>query len=105
VTETISVTRKINNLEDIHCVRDAGVAGSNPATPTKISLRFSVFFHDSQPSQPRKFKQNFNRHAEESGSFRRVQRISANLVAGLRGQPDAAQSKYVRVSAASSCPN
>ena len=22
------MTRKINNLEDIHCVRDAGVAGS-----------------------------------------------------------------------------
>jgi hypothetical protein len=23
-----------------HCVRDAGVAGSNPATPTKKSLGF-----------------------------------------------------------------
>jgi hypothetical protein len=26
------------------CVRDAGVAGSNPATPTKISLGFLPFF-------------------------------------------------------------
>ncbi len=26
-----------------HCVRDAGVAGSNPATPTKISLGFCPF--------------------------------------------------------------
>jgi hypothetical protein len=26
-----------------HCVRDAGVAGSNPATPTNLS-RFSGFF-------------------------------------------------------------
>jgi hypothetical protein len=29
-----ATTRKINNLENIHYVRDAGVAGSNPATPT-----------------------------------------------------------------------
>jgi hypothetical protein len=27
-----------------HCVRDAGVAGSNPATPTKISFGFLPFF-------------------------------------------------------------
>ena len=35
---------KINGLEKIHCVRDAGVAGSNPATPTKISLGFLPLF-------------------------------------------------------------
>jgi hypothetical protein len=23
------MTRKINNLEDLHCVRDAGIAGSS----------------------------------------------------------------------------
>jgi hypothetical protein len=34
VVETPATTRKINNLEHIHCVQDAGVAGSNPATPT-----------------------------------------------------------------------
>jgi hypothetical protein len=28
------MTRKNNSLENVHCVRDAGVAGSNPATPT-----------------------------------------------------------------------
>jgi hypothetical protein len=34
MAETPAMAGKINNLEDIHCVRDAGVAGSNPATPT-----------------------------------------------------------------------
>ena len=35
------MTRKINSLEDVHCVRDAGVAGSNPATPTILSSTYS----------------------------------------------------------------
>jgi hypothetical protein len=37
VAETTGATRKINNLEDIHCVRDTGVAGSNPATQPKAN--------------------------------------------------------------------
>jgi hypothetical protein len=37
VAETPVTAIKINNLEDIHCVRDAVVADSNPATPTIIS--------------------------------------------------------------------
>jgi len=36
--EALVTARKVNNLEDVHCVRDAGVAGSNPATPTNISI-------------------------------------------------------------------
>jgi hypothetical protein len=31
VPETPGAARKINSLEDAHCVRDAGVAGSNLA--------------------------------------------------------------------------
>ena len=34
MAETPTAGRKINDLEGVHCVRDAGVAGSNPATPT-----------------------------------------------------------------------
>jgi hypothetical protein len=30
--------RKINRLEVVHLVRDEGVAGSNPATPTTFSF-------------------------------------------------------------------
>jgi len=37
-------SRKINNLEVAHCVRDAGVAGSNPATPTILAIHFSGLF-------------------------------------------------------------
>jgi hypothetical protein len=41
VTNAPAAARKINNLEDVHCVRDAGVAGSNPATPTILSSTYS----------------------------------------------------------------
>ena len=36
LAETPTAGRKINDLEGVHCVRDAGVAGSNPATPTSF---------------------------------------------------------------------
>jgi hypothetical protein len=54
-TETPVATRTINNLGDVHCVRDAGVAGSNPATPTILSCHsFFRTFSDCWrfPSQP-----------------------------------------------------
>jgi hypothetical protein len=35
-----------------HCVRDAGVAGSNPATPTMIFLGFSSSFTISSQVNP-----------------------------------------------------
>jgi hypothetical protein len=35
VAKTPAAAIKINNLEDIHCVWDAGVANSNPATKPK----------------------------------------------------------------------
>jgi len=40
--------RKINDLDKMHCFREAGVAGSNPATPTIIFAaiaRFLARFH------------------------------------------------------------
>jgi hypothetical protein len=36
VTETPGTTRKINNLEDVHCVRDAGIAGSDLFMPLLV---------------------------------------------------------------------
>jgi hypothetical protein len=48
VAETPATARKINNLEDIHCVRDAGVAGSNPATPTIVSVTSSFVIRSAQ---------------------------------------------------------
>jgi hypothetical protein len=37
-----------------HCVRDAGVAGSNPATPTKQSPGAFAFFPERFQGQPPK---------------------------------------------------
>jgi hypothetical protein len=41
VAETLARRRKISGLEDVQRVRDAGVAGSNPATPTMKLLENS----------------------------------------------------------------
>ena len=56
---------KINDLENMHCVRDAGVAGSNPATPTKISLGFLPVF-------PSIFKSNHRTRCFAARGIRRV---------------------------------
>jgi hypothetical protein len=44
VTETPGTTRKINNLEDVHCVRDAGVWLIAVAAPgvSNLAIRFEL---------------------------------------------------------------
>src|ERR1700733_9162824 len=56
---------KINDLENMHCVRNAGVAGSNPTTPTKISLGFLPVF-------PSIFKSNHRTRCFAARGIRRV---------------------------------
>ena len=87
-TKAYAVPIKNNDLENMHCVRDAGVAGSNPATPTKISLGFLPLF-------PGAFKINrgFGRRPRSGRKTRRRRPRCIDAVGGETGLDAVSQAR------------
>jgi hypothetical protein len=82
-------------------VRDAGVAGSNPATPTMKLLRFSSFFTIGSQVNPGNSSRTSTDMPRNPAAFHGSSVFPQTWSRACVNQPDAAQSKYLRVSAAS----
>jgi hypothetical protein len=78
-------------------VRDAGVAGSNPATPTKISLGFSSFFTMGRQVNPGNSSSTSTDMPRNPAAFHGSSVLPQTRSRACVSRPDAAQWKYLRV--------